>query len=422
MTAAHEKLRGIKEGERMSIAYDVLIVGGGAAGIGLAASLKSRDHSLSVAIIEPSDYHYYQPSWTLVGGGVFDQVASRRPMASVMPSGVDWIKGTAESFDQAANTVTVAGREPISYEYLVLAPGLMIDWEAIPGLKESLGRNGVTSNYSYEHAPYTWELAKTMSKGTAIFTQPPLPFKCPGAPQKAAYLTCSQWKKRGVLPNINVELNNAGGALFGVKEFVPALMKYVEDYGINLAFTSNLIRVDGDNKTATFEVKDADGNATQIEKTFDMLHVSPPQCAHPFMKSSPFVNEGGWVDVDQHTMQHVTHKNVFGLGDACSTPNSKTAAAARKQIVCVAENLLAHRAGLEGTTKYDGYGACPLTVEHGKVVFAEFGYGGKLMPTFSWNNALSATKIGWLLKAKVLPWVYWNVMLKGREWFARPLS
>ena len=404
-----------------NISYDVVIVGGGSAGVGLGASLRNRDRSLSIAIVDPSEFHFYQPSWTLVGAGAFSQSASRRPMSSVIPAGVDWIKGEAQSFEADANTVNVSGLGEVQYKFLCLAPGLMINWAAVEGLQETLGKNGVTSNYSYEHAPYTWELVKGLGSGKAIFTQPPLPFKCPGAPQKAAYLSCSDWKSRGVLNNISVELNNAGAALFGVKEFVPALMEYVESYGIDLVFSSNLVKVDGAATTATFEVKDADGNTSRVEKKFDMLHVSPPQCALPFMKASPFVNEGGWVDVDQFSMQHVKYKNVFGLGDACSTPNSKTAAAARKQIVCVADNLLAIRAGKEAATKYDGYGACPLTVEHGKAVLAEFGYGGKLLPTFGWlNNAVKATRIGWALKAKIIPWVYWNVMLKGREWFARP--
>lgn len=151
-----------------------------------------------------------------------------------------------------------------------------------------------------------------------------------------------------------------------------------------------------------------------------MLHVSPPQCALDFLAKSPLANESGFMAVDEHTLQHPKYANVFGVGDAIATTNAKTAAAARKQTVVVAENLLAHADGKELTSLYLGYGSCPLTVSRGRVILAEFGYGGKLMPTFpKWvNNSLKATIFGWILKANILPWVYWNLMLKGSEWFA----
>ena len=403
--------------------FDVVIAGGGAAGIGLAASLKVREPSLNIAIIEPSDLHYYQPSWTLVGGGAFDVNDSRRNTQSLIPKGVHWIKDKITGFNPDANEVLIQGGAPVKYQQLAIATGLKSNWDAIPGLVETLGKNGVTSNYSFEYAPYTWELVKNLKSGKAIFTQPPMPIKCPGAPQKAMYLSCYEWQKQGHLDKIEVELNNAGGALFGVADFVPPLMEYVKKYRAQLNFNANLIAVDGPSRKATFAVKDADGNVTQVEKSFDMLHVVPPQGPQDCLKNSPVANADGFVDVDQFTLQHTRYPNVFGLGDCCSSPNSKTAAAARKQIVVVAENLLAARHQLPLPTKYDGYGSCPLTVERGKIVLAEFGFGGKLLPTFPWLiNPLKATKLAWILKKDILPWLYWNAMLKGREWLARPFE
>ena len=403
--------------------YDVVIAGGGAAGIGLAASIKSRDPSLSMAIIEPSDVHYYQPSWTLVGGGAFNVKNSRRHTKDLIPTGVQWIKDNITGFNPEANEVLIEGGSPVQYRQLAIATGIKSNWNAIPGLAETIGKNGVTSNYSYDYSPYTWELVQNLQSGKAIFTQPPMPIKCPGAPQKAMYLSCYEWQKQGKLKNIEVELNNAGAALFGVADFVPPLMEYVKKYNAKLNFNTNLIAVDGLAKKATFAVKDADGNVTKVEKAFDMLHVVPPQGPQDCLKSSPVSNNDGFVDVDQFTLQHVRYPNIFGLGDCCSSPNSKTAAAARKQIVVVAENLLAAKHNKPLPTKYDGYGSCPLTVENGKIVLAEFGFGGKLLPTFPWLiNPLKATKLAWHLKKDVLPWLYWNAMLKGREWLARPFE
>ena len=402
---------------------DIVIVGGGSAGIGLAASLLKRQHNLRITIVEPSDTHYYQPAWTLVGGGAFDVRNSYRPMASVIPDGAEWIQAAAAGFDPDGKKVLLDNGKSLDYQYLVVATGIKIRPDLIPGLAETIGKNGVTSNYSVKTAPYTWELVQALKSGRAIFTQPPVPLKCPGAPQKAMYLSCYEWAKQGVLKNIEVEFYNAGGVLFGVPDFVPPLMNYVKKYGAKLHFNANLVAVDGPAKKAWFDIKDAEGNVTRIERDFDMLHVTPPQAPHDCVRNSPLAAADGMVEIDQFTMQHVRYPNVFSLGDACSSPNSKTAAAARKQIVVVAENLMALRMGEAFKLRYDGYGSCPLTVERGKIVLAEFGFGGKLLPTFSWLiNPIKASRLAWILKKDVLPWLYWNAMLKGREWLARPFE
>lgn len=399
-------------------AFDIVVVGGGSAGIGIAASLLNRRASLRIAIIEPSDKHYYQPAWTLVGGGAFDQADTVCDMAAVIPKGVQWIQAAAAGFLPENNLVQLADGRAISYQQLIVCPGIRLAWEKIEGIEQTLGKNGVTSNYRYDLAPYTWTLVRQLKNGKALFTQPPMPIKCAGAPQKAMYLSCSHWEREGVLDNIEVEFNTATPALFGVAEFVPPLMAYVNRYHANLVFNSNLIKVDGEKKIATFDVKDQNGQVSRVEKPFDMLHVTPPQAAPDFLRNSVLADASGFCEVNPKTLQHARFSNIFSLGDACSSPNAKTAAAARKQIVIVAENLLAAREGLEPKMIYDGYGACPLTVENGKVILAEFGFGGKLLPSFPLDPTV-ARKSYWWLKARFFPWLYWNAMLKGREWLAR---
>jgi sulfide:quinone oxidoreductase len=309
----------------------------------------------------------------------------------------------------------------VKYDRLVVCAGLKLDWDKVEGLRETLGRNGVTSNYRYDLAPYTWEMVKSLKQGKAIFTQPPMPIKCPGAPQKAMYLSCSLWEKAGVLGTIDVEFHNAGPALFGVKDYVPPLMDYIKRYDAHLSFGSKLVAVDGPNHKAIFAQTDADGKVTEVELAFDMLHVTPPQRAVEAVAKSPLADATGFVEVDAKTLQHTRFSNIFGVGDGCNTPNSKTAAAARKQAPIVAVNLLAVLDGKPATHAYDGYGSCPLTVEHGRAIVAEFGYGGKLLPSFPWDST-KPRWLGWQLKANFLPWLYWNAMLKGREWLAAPLE
>ncbi|NVZ16603.1 MULTISPECIES: FAD/NAD(P)-binding oxidoreductase [unclassified Pseudomonas] len=401
-----------------TISGDIVVIGGGSAGIGLLASLLKRDPHLNIILIEPSDHHYYQPAWTLVGGGAYDVTRTVRPMADVLPNGVTWIQAAVSELLPDEQTLVLDSGQRVSWKNLIVCPGLRLAWEKIEGLQETLGRHGVTSNYSYEHAAYTWQLVRQLKNGKALFTQPAMPIKCAGAPQKAMYLSCDHWLRQGDLKNIKVEFNLAGAALFGVPTFVPPLMKYVEKYSAQLAFNSNLVKVDGPARKAWFEIKDAEGNVRVEEKTFDLLHVVPPQVSPDFIRHSPLADAAGWCEVNPQSLQHLRYPHIFGLGDVCSTTNAKTAAAVRKQIVVVAENLLALRRQAPLPLKYDGYGSCPLTVEKGKVVLAEFGYGGKLLPTFPLDPTV-ARRSAWFLKASFLPWFYWNGMLKGREWLTR---
>jgi sulfide:quinone oxidoreductase len=413
---------GSKGAQRRAAAYHVVVVGGGAAGIATASSLLSRRPNLKIAVVEPAEHHYYQPGWTLVGRGVFSAGQTRRNMADVMPRGVTWIRKAAVGFLPEDNSVVLEDGARLRYNALVVAPGLKLNWAAIRGLEETLGRNGVTSNYRYDLAPYTWELVQNLKRGRALFTQPPMPIKCAGAPQKAMYLSCDEWRRQGRLREIEVEFHNAGAVLFGVPTYVPPLMEYVERYGIDLRFESRLVAVDGPSRTATFERKGPNGETELVEEPFDMLHVCPPQTAPDFVRESPLASASGWVDVDQYTLQHSLYPNVFSLGDVCSAPNAKTAAAVRKQAPVVAVNVLDIVDGRAPSAGYDGYGSCPLTVEEGKVILAEFGYGGRLLPSFpGWLvNGARPSRLSWLLKEKMLPPIYWNAMLKGHEWLAGP--
>ena len=396
---------------------DVVVIGGGAGGIATAASLLKRRPGLSIILIEPRDVHYYQPGWTLVGGGVFDRRSTQRSMSSVMPEQVTWLKTAVATFAPDRNEITLEDGSRVTYRVLVVAPGLKLDWDAIPGLPGTLGKNGVTSNYLFDMAPYTWELTQSLRGGRALFTQPPMPIKCAGAPQKAMYMSCDHWRRSGSLKDIEVEFHSAGAVLFGVKEYVPALMDYVKLYGIRLNLESRLIAIDGPGRTATFATPG--GEAT---REFDMIHVVPPQTAPDFIRQSPVAGESGWVDVRQETLQHSRFGNIFAVGDVSSAPNAKTAAAVRKQAPVVAVNVLDVLDGRSPHAVYDGYGSCPLTVERGKIVLAEFGYGGRLQPSFpKWLiDGTKPSRLAWLLKEKLLPPIYFELMLKGHEWLAGP--
>lgn len=404
--------------------FEIVIVGAGAAGISVASSLLSRRRGLRIALIDPAAVHYYQPGFTLIGGGVFHAEQVRRPMVALIPKGVTWIQAAVSGFEPEQNLVVLENGTKITYTRLIVCPGIKLDWAAIEGLPETLGRNGVTSNYRADLAPYTWELVSAMQSGKAIFTQPPMPIKCAGAPQKALYLAADHWYRHGLINKVQISFYNAGAVLFGVKEYVPALQSYMDRYETKIHYNHKLVKVDGEQKLAWFETTDADGGQSFHETAFDMLHVCPPQCAPDFIRNSPLADAAGWVDVDPGTLQHQRHENIWGLGDATNTPNAKTAAAVRKQAPVVAANIVADIKGQAQPCRYDGYGSCPLTVERGKIVLAEFAYGGKLMPTLpTWMlDGTRPTRMAWHMKKSLLPALYWHGMLKGHELLVKPVA
>ena len=394
--------------------HAVVIVGGGASGITVAAELKRHDPDLDIAIVEPSELHWYQPGWTLVGAGVFRRKQTERREEKLIPKGVTWIRAAAASFHPEESLVRLSDGRQVRYDFLIACPGLKIDWDAIEGLTDTLGRNGVCSNYRPETAEYTWQLIKSFRGGTALFTQPTMPIKCAGAPQKIMYLMADHLRRNRKLSSASLEFNLAGDALFGVPFFVPPLQKAVDSYGIKVAYKHNLKAIDGATKTALFSVTGADGKVSEVEKRFDMIHVVPPQTGLDVVKASPLANAAGWIEVDPASLRHVRYPNIFALGDAASTTNAKTAAAVRIQAPIVVANLLAAMKGKPLPRAYDGYGSCPLTVAYGKIVLAEFAYGGKVTPSFPLDPRVPRRSM-WLLKTKLLPWLYWSHMFRGGE-------
>ncbi|MBT5266845.1 MAG: NAD(P)/FAD-dependent oxidoreductase [Rhodospirillaceae bacterium] len=399
--------------------HRVVIAGGGTAGITVAASLMRRTgRDLDIAIVEPAAMHYYQPALTMVGAGAYEMDRVGKPMADVIPSGVTHIETAIAAFDPDNNAVTLADGERMTYDYLVVATGVRLDWEKVEGLAETLGKNGVCSNYSPDHAPYTWECVRGLEPASrAVFTQPPLPFKCPGAPQKAVYMTADYLKRKGLLKGCDVSFFLHGPGIFGVPFFAKELVKVAARYGVDVRYQHNLVAVDGEAKTATFEQVAEGHEGEQITVPFDMLHVSPPQSPHEFVRKSSLANAAGWVEVDQNSMRHARHENVFALGDVTTTPNSKTAAAVRKQAPVVVRNLLHAMAGRDLEPGYDGYASCPLTTGWGKAIIAEFVYGGKVTPTFGFLDPAKEQPLGWFAKISGLPAMYWWYMLRGYEWF-----
>lgn len=391
--------------------HHILIVGGGTAGITVGAALRRRLGGNSLGVVEPSGRHFYQPLWTLVGGGVFDKRKSERREDSLIPKGATWVRDAASELVPEENEIVTAGGRRIGYDFLVVAPGIQIDWDAIPGLAETIGGDSVASIYGYEHVDKTWDLIRNFQGGTAVFTFPSTPVKCPGAAQKIMYLADDHFRKAGIRDRTNVIFASAAPGIYGVEKYAVTLRKVVERKGIETRFRHNLIEVRPETKEAVFEQLDT-GETVVIP--YDLLHVTPPQSAPDFVKRSPLAGESGWLELDKHTLQHARWPNVFGLGDTSDLPTAKTAAAIRHQARVVLANLLAAREGRELPARYDGYTACPIVTGYGKLVLAEFDYDLTPKETFPFDQSKERRSM-YLLKKRGLPFLYWQGMMRGRD-------
>jgi sulfide:quinone oxidoreductase len=390
--------------------HSVLIVGGGSGGISVAARLRLAQPTLDIAILEPSDRHYYQPIWTLVGAGVFQKESSLRAEADYIPEGVTWIRDAVAEFDPKGNAVKTRGGERITYDQLVVAAGIQLDWSKIKGLDGNLGKDGICSNYTYDLVDSTWKTLRGFKGGNAIFTFPSTPIKCAGAPQKIMYLADDHLRKLGVRDTSKVIFASAGASIFGVKKYARALTKVIERKQIEIHFRHDLVEVRAATKEAVF--KNLDGGPELVLK-YELLHVVPPQSAPDFIKKSELADKAGWVEVDKYSLQHTRFPNVFSLGDCSSLPCSRTGAAIRKQAPVLVENLLSLRAGEAMRGRYDGYASCPLVTGYGKLILAEFDYDGNPAESFPFDQSQERYSM-YALKAYGLPEMYWNGMLRGR--------
>ena len=393
--------------------HEVLIVGGGSAGITVGAMLRNQSNPPGVTIIDPSEKHYYQPIWTLVGAGVFPKEVSERKEADYIPPGAAWIKDAVASFDPDNNALTLTSGATHTYDVLVVASGIQINWDGVEGLKESIGKpgTGVCSNYSYETVDSTWENIRALKKGTALFTHPSTPIKCGGAPLKITYLAADHWRRNGLANQVTKKFIKGGGSIFSVKKYADSLTKVADRYGVERVWNMDLVALKVAEKKAVFRHLET---GEETEEAYDMIHVTPPMGAPDFIKNSPLADAGGWVDVDMHTTQHVRYPNVFSLGDCSNLPTSKTGAAIRKQAPTTTANVMAFLAGSDLPMSYDGYTSCPLVTGYGSLILAEFDYNNEPMESFPFNQAEERYSM-YALKAYALPKMYWHGMLRGRE-------
>ncbi|WP_345802860.1 FAD/NAD(P)-binding oxidoreductase [Microbacterium sp. AZCO] len=391
--------------------HRILIIGGGNGGISVAARLR-RAGVDDIAIIEPREDHLYKPLFSHVAGGTARASITVRPQREVMPKDVHWIQDAVTAVHPEANAVTLASGDTLTYEHLIVCPGIQLDWDRVPGLEDAIQTPAVASHYEFDLAKKASALLRDVKAGTVVFTQPDGPASCAGAAQKPMYQASDYWRATGALDSIRVVMVVPTETPF-MAPFDRELDRTISEYGIELRASTVLLRVDPQAQEVVLSAAEGPEHLH-----YDVLNVEPPQSAPDWLKASTLPasgSSGGFVEVDPRTLRHPRFNNVWSLGDAAATTNSKCGGALRKQTWVLAKNLSRVLRGKEPTASYDGYAVCPFTVSRSTVVWAEFDDAGKQKPSIPFFTAMyRESRLSWLFDRHILPWVYWNLILMGR--------
>ncbi|MFA7082940.1 MAG: FAD/NAD(P)-binding oxidoreductase [Arcobacteraceae bacterium] len=428
----------------------IVIVGGGLAGVATASRLTSSLSNPDITIIEPNPKSVsYQPGNTLIAAGVYNKSDIMYDTKDYLPKGIKHIADFAVEFDPDNNKLTTKSGEVITYDFLIIATGLKLDFGSIKGLESieetytvgdssqilnTFGNSGACSIYTVDGAVATWNNmqkfvneAKAGKKVKGLFTDPKTAIKCGGAPKKIMYLTHARLVEAGARANTELLLNSSGGKMFGIPEYHDAILEQFKVRDFKWNYAHSLTAVDLANKTATFERSwkekgeyDEDlEEYTMVTKTedldfdFDFLHITPPMKAPDEIGNSPLGSAKGWVPVDKESLQHVKYANVFAIGDIAAVPMGKTGGSVRKQYKALVDNILSAMEGKPLTSKYDGYTVCPLITDLGKVMLAEFDWSGKPTPSFPLDPT-QERYIWWLLKVYMLKPMTMHGLLSGK--------
>ena len=448
----------------------IVIVGGGLAGMSTAARLTNNMSNPDITVIEPEATSVsYQPGQTLIGAGLWTKSDITYNRDEYVPAGTKLIKEAAVEFDPDAKVVVTASGKKVSYDVLVIAAGLKLDYGRIKGLEEAgevyssgdtsalvkvLQSKGVSSIYTADAAVQCAKdidgfisKAKSGKKVKGVFTHPNTPIKCGGAPKKIMYLTNSKLNEAGKDARANADLHfyPNGGKMFGIKAYHEAIVKQFEARDMKWSYAHNLVEVK-DNGVAVFDhhskVKGAwDADLEEyamvtkhdyVEVPFDFMHITPPMKAPDEIGKSKLGSAKGFIPVKKKmgkvagkdvwagsSLQHVKYDNVFALGDIVGTPMGKTGGSARKEYKTVTNNVINFLEGKAMEHSYEGYTVCPLITDIGKIMLAEFNWASA--PLGTGDNAallpLDPTQeryIWWLLKVYLLKPMTIMGMLSGK--------
>ncbi|SIO23067.1 sulfide:quinone oxidoreductase [Rhodovulum sp. ES.010] len=406
--------------EKIATKAKIVILGAGAAGTAMANRLVERLDGAQITLIDGRKRHLYQPGFTLIAAGLKPATYSVSSTQEWLPRGVDWIAEGAAEIDPEANTVVTEGGKTVSYDFLILASGLKLDWDAVEGFEMGLvGTNGIGAVYAGpEQAAATWGAMDrfTDEGGKAVFFRPATEMKCAGAPLKYTFLTDDYARRKGSRGRVEIHYHAHSGSLFSVPIVNEKVRMLFDDRGVKTQYDHVLKAIDPGKKILTFATPEGD-----VETDYDFTNVIPPMVAPDVVRNSPlpwqtgpWAGRQGWAEVDKETLRHARYPNVFAVGDIAGVPKGKTAASVKWQVPVAEDHLVADIAGKLSPAAYNGYTSCPMITRVGRAMLVEFDYRNNLTPSFPGVIApLEELWISWLMKEVALKATY-NAMLRGK--------
>lgn len=397
----------------------IVIIGAGAAGLALANRLVERLDGASITLVDPRKQHYYQPGFTLVASGLKGADYPVTRTADWLPKGAELIAEAAAEIDPEANKVMTSSGKTLKYDYLLLSPGLSLDYDAIEGMSLDLvGKHGIGSLYAGpEYAYKTWQLMDqfTDKGGIGLFYRPATEMKCAGAPLKYTFLTDDYARRKGQRSKTQIRYRAHTDNLFSVPIVHEKVRMLFDERDIEIQYDHILTAIDPGKRIATFKTPTG-----TVEEPFDFTNVIPPMRAPDVVMNSPLPwqsgawGKEGWVEVDKQTLRHVRYPNVFGVGDIAGVPKGKTAASVKWQVPVVVDHLVADISNKQSEAAYNGYTSCPLITQVGRAMLVEFDYNNNLTPSFPGVVApLEELWVSWLMKEVALKPTYY-AMLRGQ--------
>ncbi len=398
----------------------IVILGAGAAGIAMANRLRRSIDGARITLLGARKEHHYQPGYTMIASGLWPVKRVLSSTSQWLGNGIDWLAQDVTAIDARQQRVELSNQQQLTYDLLVVATGCQLNYHEIEGFDISMiGQHGIGSVYASPAAAQATseQIDALVSKGEgrALFTLSNTPLKCAGAPLKMTFTTLSRLEKTGQRERFQVDFFSPyQNRVFAVPTYNDFVLKRWQEQKVGFFDQRVLTGLDVANRTAYF----AHTDGSRSREPYDFIHLVPPMSAPDVIKASDLVWHdgpfaGNWLEVDQYSLQHRRYPNVFGVGDVIGTPFGKTAASVKMQAPVAERNILAFLSGQPLSARYNGYTSCPLITSIGRAILSEFGYEGKLLPSFGFISPTEESWLVWMMKEQMLQPAY-NAMLHGK--------